>query len=81
MNKNKLSLNDWYNGLPANQQKAKRETIMFLLGIGNTMFYKALNGDRNFNPAEQQALNILAEQELDYGNGIDVTSTLNLVKA
>lgn len=76
-----MTLQSWYESLPANQQKGKKESIMFLLGVGNTMFYRTISGNRKFNPAEKQALIALAETDLDFGDEPDLTENLNLKKA
>jgi hypothetical protein len=81
MKEKNRTIKQWYDSLPANDQANKRESVMFLLGIERSAFYKLLNGTRIFNPAEIAAINGLAEENLDYGQEEDLTVSTNLVKA
>lgn len=76
----KITLKAWYDDLPASEQKPKRESIQFLLGIQKNQFYRLLNGERSISPAEQAALNGLAGVELHF-EGSNLTANVGLVKA
>lgn len=70
---------DWYNDIPASQQKEKREMIMHKLAIKPAMFYVILNGGKDLKPAETDAIDNIAGEPLDY-NAEDITMSTNLVK-
>jgi hypothetical protein len=77
----KQTFNEWYEGLPANKQKEYREMIMEKLEIKIAMFYHIKNGLRKINQAEKDCINSIADQVLTYPDDVDVTSSLELVKA
>lgn len=77
----KQTFNEWYEGLPANKQKEYRQEIMAKLEIKNAMFYHVKNGLRKLNQAEKACINAIADQVLTFPDDIDITSSLELVKA
>ena len=79
--KTPITFNEWYSGLPANKQADTREEIMQQLGIGRAMFYHLKNGLRKLNQAEKTCINTIAGQLLTYPDDVDITSSLELVKA
>lgn len=79
--KNIKTFNEWYSELPSNKQPILREEIMKALGVQRAAFYHFKNGIRTLSPAEKQAINIIAKEQLTYPDELDITITTNLVKA
>jgi hypothetical protein len=69
----------WYADLPASQQEEKRNLVMQKLNIKRSMFYTIVRRGKNFKPAEIEAINKIAGEELSF-EAEDLTATLNLTK-
>ena len=69
----------WYAGLPATKQREKRKQIMEKLNIKRSMFYTLIRKGKNFKPAEIEAINTIAGEQLNIETE-DLTASLNLTK-
>jgi hypothetical protein len=79
--KNIKTFNEWYSELPSNKQGGLREVIMKTLGVQRAAFYHFKNGLRKLSPAEKQAIDNIAGEQLVYPDDEDITVNSNLVKA
>jgi hypothetical protein len=78
---NARTFNEWYSKLPADTQGNAREEIMKALDIKAAMFYHLKNGLRKLSPAEKNAINTIAKEQLIFPDDEDYTINTNLVRA
>lgn len=76
---NKKTFKQWYADLPASKQEEKRNQVMEKLNIKRSMFYTLIRKGKNYKPAEIEAINKIAGEELVFQTE-DLTSSLNLTK-